>query len=75
MAGRPVEYPVEEDCAGPSIRAQTLGERSRLHFAEIVQLAFDLRPQKGVVVQAGIEDVMKERDRLIPELKGLLNLN
>jgi tripartite-type tricarboxylate transporter receptor subunit TctC len=41
----------------------------------MTELAFDLRPQKGVVVQAGIEAVMKERDHLIPELKGLLNLN
>jgi tripartite-type tricarboxylate transporter receptor subunit TctC len=41
----------------------------------MAKLAFDLRPQEGVVVQAGIEGVMKERNRLIPELKGLLNLN
>jgi tripartite-type tricarboxylate transporter receptor subunit TctC len=39
------------------------------------KLEFDLRPQEGVAIQARIEAVMKERDRLIPELKGVLNLN
>jgi tripartite-type tricarboxylate transporter receptor subunit TctC len=49
--------------------------RDPAFVARMTELAFDLRPQQGVTVQADIERVLKDRDRLIPELKGLLKLN
>jgi tripartite-type tricarboxylate transporter receptor subunit TctC len=42
---------------------------------QLTKLAFDLRPQTGTEVQARIERVLNERDDVMPQLKGILNLN
>jgi tripartite-type tricarboxylate transporter receptor subunit TctC len=39
------------------------------------KLSFDLRPQKAPEVHRRIEQALRERDGLMPELKKLLNLN
>jgi tripartite-type tricarboxylate transporter receptor subunit TctC len=67
------EVPAERLAALRTAFDETMSDPA--FIKRMTELAFDLRPQKGVMVQAGIESVMKERDHLIPELKGLLNLN
>jgi len=43
--------------------------------AEMMRLAFDLRPHSGADMQAAIERVMQERDTVVPQLKALLKLD
>lgn len=43
--------------------------------AKMTALGFDLRPQRGMDVQAAIQRVIKERDSAMPQLKALLKLD
>jgi len=65
----------------PSERIETLRSAFDATMADpafveqMTKLAFDLRPQKGADVQAAIDEAIKERDSVMPQLKAVLDLN
>jgi len=42
---------------------------------QLTKLGFDLRPRKGTEVQSSIDEAIRKRDSLMPQLKAVLNLD